>query len=81
MEVTFFIGDVDEFYCDAVPGDRRAAVWMQTSVPLDRDDPARDKGAVSRINTTLVARFDTFEEAEQFVENYDVGPGNTKRLK
>jgi len=78
MDIKFFIGDVDEFYCDAVEGDRRWAVWTQQSVPLPVDDPYRQKGCVSRAETTLVGRFDTEQQAQQFVENYDVGPGNNK---
>lgn len=78
MEVQFFIGDVDEFYCDAVEGDCRWAVWSQTNIPLEANDPRRDRGAVSRVQTTLLARFDTEDEALQFIDDYDVGVGNTK---
>lgn len=79
MDIKFFIGDIDEFYCEGVSGDsHRWAVWSQTPVPLDADDPARNRGAVCRINTVLLARFDNEQDAIQFVEDYDVGPGNNK---
>lgn len=79
MDIKFFIGDIDEFYCEGVPGDsHRWAVWSQKPVPLDADDPARNRGAVCRISTTLLARFSSEEEAQQFIEDYDVGPGNNK---
>lgn len=82
MDIHLFIGDVDEFYCNAVEGsDRRWAVWSSCDVPLGANDPARNRGAVSRNATSLIARFDTLKEAEQFVKEYDVGPGNVKIIK
>lgn len=66
MDVRIFIGDVDEFYCDAVSGDdRRWAVWKS-----DRDS--------QRFVETLLGRFDTEDEAVTFAQNYDVGPGKNK---
>lgn len=76
MDIKLFVGDVDEFYCDAVEGDQRWAVWSQTSLPLDANDPARARGAVSRISTKLLARFDTEQEAISFVENYKTNSNN-----
>ena len=70
MDMKLFVGDVDEFQCDAVEGDQRWAVWLQISTPLDANDPARARGGVGRISTKLLARFDTEQEAKQFVEDY-----------
>lgn len=69
---TYHIGDIDEFYCDAVPGDLRWAVWSQETLPLGntvQDCRARDRGAVSRVQTTLLGRFKTEEEAESYVRS------------
>lgn len=50
-----FIGDIDEYYCDAVSGDdKRWAVW---SVDLS--------SGIER----LLGRFGTEGEAEKFAEN------------
>jgi hypothetical protein len=68
MEIKIFIGDIDEFYCDAKEGNRRWAVWTSTPLQLF---PGK-----------LLGRFETEEEAEQFAakyaNEYDPGEGNTK---
>lgn len=45
-----FVGDIDEYYCDAVEGDKRWAVWSVDLLAIER----------------LLGRFDTEEEAEAF---------------
>lgn len=63
MDVHVFIGDIDEFYGDAVEGDRRWTVWMvDHEVSLEK----------------LLARFNTEEEAVRYAEQYNVGPGKNK---
>lgn len=79
MKVHIFIGDIDEFNCDAVSGeDRRWAVWKSDREPLDHNDPRRERGIVNRFVTTLIGRFDTENEALQFANDYDVGTGKIK---
>lgn len=71
MEKQYFIGDVDEFYCDAVDCEDRWAVWVVETVPLGNtveDERARDRGAVARNQTTMLGRFYTLEDAQQFLE-------------
>lgn len=77
MDVRIFIGDVDEFYCDAVSGDSRWAVWKSDREPLSSTD-CRKRGATHRFVETLLGRFDTEDEALAFAQNYDVGPGKNK---
>jgi len=78
MDVRIFIGDVDEFYCDAVEGNRRWAVWKSDREPLGPDDCRRSKGCTHRFVETMLGRFETEDEAVHFAQNYDVGPGKTK---
>jgi hypothetical protein len=69
MEIKIFIGDIDEFYCDAKEGNRRWAVWSNS-------------GDGGKVVEKLLGRFETEEEAEQFAakyaNEYDPGEGKTK---
>lgn len=54
-----FVGDIDEFYCDAVDGDKRWAVWSVDLLAMER----------------LLGRFNTEEEAESFAQKVRNGMG------
>jgi hypothetical protein len=77
MEIKIFIGDIDEFYCDAKEGNLRWAVWASTPLQLF---PGRT--SKSKVVEKLLGRFETEEEAEQFAakyaNEYDPGEGKTK---
>ena len=78
MEVRVFIGNVDEFGCDAVGGDQRWCVWKSDCDTLHPNDSRRAHGATHRFVETLLGKFHTEDEALKFAQNYDVGPGKTK---
>lgn len=65
--VSIFVGDLDEVACDAWEGDQRVAVF----VAFDDESSRR---------TTVVARFATWREADNFVAAVAAGTPETVKV-